>query len=478
LNDTNIIVHLALLQKERRSSRIRRHQSIPSIMKENDGRAARNKKKRRFMTVVSIVGTMLVVIIGVKTFSSGDHGGISAAERTSRAAQVLRELHAHGKQAADQAHQALRRRASNGAHNVAHWMQQHAPHGHDGHTVAAGGHGTAGGGGRDERQQGGDDTAAGDDDGQQTGKDDNQGQVGGDFGDDDDPGMQKILQARFMIMGIRPSSRRGRVAFNMHGGYTGLIGSFCHLDWTQPKADATTTPMFHDLVDKSKGCQRPVQYELYDVVQKAREYDKQYPEKIKHLNLTGVVFHESRCGSTLVANALASMNPAKHRVYSESTPPIVILRMSEDDDGGAMLSETQAATILKDVIYLMSRSNDWQEERVFFKFQSIGTRSIRVFQQAFPTTPWMFVYRDPVQVMMSYLSEGTDGRNANCVRPQRHPPEIVERLVEKYSPQQAKKSAGGRGGGARDLAYQDYCAAHVATLTESAVEYMNDYGTP
>jgi hypothetical protein len=219
-----------------------------------------------------------------------------------------------------------------------------------------------------------------------------------------------------------------------------------------------------------------VQYELYDVVQKARAYDAvQNPDKIKHLNLTGVVFHESRCGSTLVANALASMNPAQHRVYSESAPPIIILRLSEDDD--PILTETQAATILKDVIYLMSRSDDLQEERVFFKFQSIGTRSIKVFQQAFPTTPWMFVYRDPVQVMMSYLSEG-DGHNANCVRPQRHPPNIVERLVEKYSPQQAKKAGGGRGGGARDLAFQDYCAAHVATLTESAVEYMNDYGTP
>lgn len=416
-------------------------------MKENDGRAARNKKKRRVQIVMSILGTILIVIIGLQSFS-GESSSTAGAGRNSRAAQVLRNLHAHGKEAADKAHEALRRRA--GGVNVAHWMQQHVGRG--------GGGGGGGGAGGDTAEEGDDgqegDTANGDDE-----------------NEDDDPIMQKILKGHFMIVNI---VRRGDVEFDMHGGYSGLTASFCHLDWSQPKADATTTPMFHDLVDKSKGCERPARYELYDVVQKVRDYDakqqQQHSGKIKLLNLSGVVFHESRCGSTLVANALAAMNPAQHRVYSEAAPTITILRLAENDGTGT-LSAGQAATILKDVIYLMSRSNDLQEERVFFKFQSIGARSMSVFQEAYPTVPWIFVYRDPVQVMMSYLSEG-DPHNANCVRPQHHPPDAVERLVEKYSPLQAAA------GGARDLSYQDYCAAHLASLSEAAVEYMNDYGTP
>jgi hypothetical protein len=313
---------------------------------------------------------------------------------------------------------------------------------------------------------------------------------------------QGILEGHLHLMDIRPSARGLARMFHQENvavannkslplSYRGaFVASFCHLDWTLPKADPSTTPMFRFLVEKSPDCDHPYKLDLYDVVEKVYQFDHDAQVKnskdnglnqkkaVKLLNLTGVVFHESRCGSTLVANVLAGMNPAQHRVYSESSPPIAILRMIGDNDrdegerdGTSTLSVPQAAEILKHVIYLMSRSNDFQEERVFFKIQSIGTRSLNVFQQAFPTTPWIFVYRDPVQVMMSHLGGGAsnnklvNARNANCVRPQKFPPRAVERIVAKYTQQQQR---------ARDLSYQDFCAAHLASLTETALKYMGN----
>ena len=68
-------------------------------------------------------------------------------------------------------------------------------------------------------------------------------------------------------------------------------------------------------------------------------------------------------------------------------------------------SEEQVISILKDTAYLMSRTDDHREERVFFKFQSSLSTKIRTFQKAFPDIPWLYSYREPVQVMMSHIKD-------------------------------------------------------------------------
>lgn len=63
--------------------------------------------------------------------------------------------------------------------------------------------------------------------------------------------------------------------------------------------------------------------DLAAVVQKAKEHDKIRAGSGDDLHVippTGFVFHESRVGSTLVANSLTAMNTEGHRVYSESDP--------------------------------------------------------------------------------------------------------------------------------------------------------------
>lgn len=46
--------------------------------------------------------------------------------------------------------------------------------------------------------------------------------------------------------------------------------------------------------------------------------------------------------------------------------------------------------------------------------------------QAFPDTPWAFIFRQPVQTMMSHLDpQKNNQNNAPCMRSKRHPPNDV-----------------------------------------------------
>ena len=66
-----------------------------------------------------------------------------------------------------------------------------------------------------------------------------------------------------------------------------------------------------------------VTLDMAAVVQKAKEHDKIRAGSGDDLHVmppSGFVFHESRVGSTLVANSLTAMNAEGHRVYSESDP--------------------------------------------------------------------------------------------------------------------------------------------------------------
>lgn len=237
------------------------------------------------------------------------------------------------------------------------------------------------------------------------------------------------------------------------GVYEGAIGEFCAIDWTSHKVDPNLTPMYRDVIAQS--CHKRHAIDLKKALQAV-------DERAEHLlTLTGVVFHESRCGSTLAANYLQVAQPEQHRVYSESGPPIAALRACDM----TRCSDATAQALLQDTVRLMSVSNDPREHKLFFKIQSLGTRSLPLWQAAFPEIPWTFIYRDPVQVLMSQLKQGP--ARANCARFQRSPtqPAVLHELV------------GGRGTRfLQSLSPTEYCAVHLASLTTTAVQSLNDVG--
>jgi hypothetical protein len=105
----------------------------------------------------------------------------------------------------------------------------------------------------------------------------------------------------------------------------------------------------------------------------------------------GLVFHMSRCGSTLAAQMLAA-SPA-NVVLSEAAPINAIVRHADLDD------EAKVALLRAMVAALGQARNG--ETRLFLKLDCWHSLDLPLFRRAFPDTPWVFLYRDPVEVLVS-----------------------------------------------------------------------------
>lgn len=104
-------------------------------------------------------------------------------------------------------------------------------------------------------------------------------------------------------------------------------------------------------------------------------------------------------------------------------------------------------------------------KNLFFKFQSITTSKIRIALLAFPSTPWAFVFRQPVQTMMSHLDprKGGEGPCLRSMSMRETPKEVVAALSQfgqtnlKSNPREA------------------WCAAHLNMLCQYALDAYNEF---
>ena len=262
-----------------------------------------------------------------------------------------------------------------------------------------------------------------------------------------------ILSGRTTLVDVLPSTA-DMASLSRNDSSYNARAIFCEVNWSLHKEDPPSYAMFRILMSESYRCQQEkYEVDLYYIAQKAREIERSGNNTlVKSLKPNGFVFHESRCGSTLVANSLASFDPLKTRVFSESPPPINAFRAC--DSFPRICNEEKHVKLIQDVIYMMGWTGDITEEYLFFKIQSIGTKNIKSFRKAFPKVPWIFVYRDPVQVMMSHLKGYPQNKHAfaraNCLRTLRSRPkdtmDLAKRILGKSNP---------------SLSKLEFCAAHL-----------------
>ena len=146
--------------------------------------------------------------------------------------------------------------------------------------------------------------------------------------------------------------------------------TLCRLNFKQYSETPHLYPMFRDLENMSKCRGSNKKRELLSVLMKEVRDNEGKPGG-KIVPPTAFVFHESRVGSTLVANALAS-NPFA-MVYSES-PPIASALLH-----CRTCSLQRNIEIFRDVVTLMGRSPIHQH--IFFKFQSITSTKMHIALQ-------------------------------------------------------------------------------------------------
>ncbi len=118
-------------------------------------------------------------------------------------------------------------------------------------------------------------------------------------------------------------------------------------------------------------------------------------EKSRGLPPKGFIFHISRCGSTLVSQMLASLK--KNIVISEASVIDKIVRANASDE--------QKTVWLRWIVNALAQKRFEREENFFVKFDSWSVLDLPLIEKAFPGVPWIFMYRNPVEVIVSNLRQ-------------------------------------------------------------------------
>ena len=109
------------------------------------------------------------------------------------------------------------------------------------------------------------------------------------------------------------------------------------------------------------------------------------------------VFHMSRCGSTLAAQMLAAV--PEHLVLSEAGPIDGVLRAHWDRPE---VTEDDRRRWLRWIVGALGQRREARQQRLFVKFDAWSILDLPVVRRAFPDVPWLFLYRNPVEVLVSH----------------------------------------------------------------------------
>ena len=132
--------------------------------------------------------------------------------------------------------------------------------------------------------------------------------------------------------------------------------------------------------------------ELDTLVQLEKTFDSVPP--------SGFIFHSSRCGSTLVANACRAIEGSI--VLSE--PPAVdklVARFITDADDRT--KEMLYSIFLRATVAALGQRRTGRERHLFIKFACCSVSQIERIRRIWPNVPWVFLYRDPIETMVSNM---------------------------------------------------------------------------
>jgi hypothetical protein len=160
------------------------------------------------------------------------------------------------------------------------------------------------------------------------------------------------------------------------------------VDWCHTEGIAFDDPFFSQTVDRCLAHPFRLLFRPQtDLDAMCRAVDDQ-----PGLAPAGFVFHMSRCGSTLVAQMLGAV--AAHLVLSEPAPIESVLGAPRPQDRERWL---------RGLVGALGQPRDERQCRLFVKFDAWAVLDLDMILQAFPGVPWIFVSRDPVEVLVSHV---------------------------------------------------------------------------
>lgn len=168
------------------------------------------------------------------------------------------------------------------------------------------------------------------------------------------------------------------------------------------------------------------------------------------LEPTGFIFHMSRCGSTLMSRMLTAI-PTTVGI-SEARPIDATLRAQFSS---ADVTDDRRIAWLRWMVSALAQRWRGEEQHFFIKFDAWNTLELPLIQRAFPDVPWIFLYRDPVEVLVSHMNN----RGAHMI------PGVLTPSLFSMDSQTAFS-----------LRPEDYCAKVLATICTAAFQHFRQGG--
>lgn len=162
-------------------------------------------------------------------------------------------------------------------------------------------------------------------------------------------------------------------------------------------ADVTfTEPFFQQTVDRARA-EHPKREERFTEFDALLRLEK----VIDSVAPTGFIFHSSRCGSTLLANACRSLDDSIVLSEPNAIDKLVARFITDANDP---VKESLYSVFLRAAVNALGQCRTGNERRLFIKFSCCSTSQLERITRIWPTVPWIFLYRDPVETIVSNMT--------------------------------------------------------------------------
>ncbi|MDB5174985.1 MAG: hypothetical protein JWN51_3758 [Phycisphaerales bacterium] len=116
------------------------------------------------------------------------------------------------------------------------------------------------------------------------------------------------------------------------------------------------------------------------------------------LAVSGFIFHMSRCGSTLISQMISRLPHCVVMSEPECLGAILRTRI----DGDAARPDDPRIGWFQGLVHALAQPRSGSERHLIIKFDAPSAAYLPLIRRAFPTVPYLFVYRDPLEVLVSH----------------------------------------------------------------------------
>jgi hypothetical protein len=166
------------------------------------------------------------------------------------------------------------------------------------------------------------------------------------------------------------------------------------IEWMELKDVLFTEPFFDQTIQRirSDGTRQRYLTDFDLLLRTEKLFDSVEP--------SGFIFHSSRCGSTLLSNACRAL---QNSIVISEAPVLdkIISRFFTDADTESKLLLYKL--FLKGAVRALGQRRFGDERHLFVKFASTSTLHMRHIRSIWPNKPFVFLYRDPVEIIVSNL---------------------------------------------------------------------------